>query len=278
LKFYGIKADSTAYGQFAYTWVNEEHWRSELSIDRFREVAVGGKEKLYRLRSLDFDPLRVGQWRDVWEYPLKNLKLRAGDVINKIRERELKSGEIETCIERIPKDLSVEEVCFDKNSGVLNRHKGATITSEYADFQQFQGKSFPHLIRVISKYEKKQIIEFSVDEITARVVHSATLFDPPVGAEVWPICEEVTVPKALNSPLPQYPTEARAQRIEGDALVYILIGVDGQVYKASIVQSLSPTLDAAAIEAVRRWQFKPAMCGSKAVPFEAFWSASFKLY
>lgn len=65
---------------------------------------------------------------------------------------------------------------------------------------------------------------------------------------------------------PPYPSEARAQRIEG--VVMLLVGVDaeGRVTSASVREgSGHALLDRAALEAVRTWRFSPAMQNGRPV-------------
>jgi protein TonB len=64
---------------------------------------------------------------------------------------------------------------------------------------------------------------------------------------------------ALNAPRPEYPYEARRQKITGDGVV--IMSVDpgtGSVIAVSIWKSTGSTvLDNAAVAAFRRWRFKP---------------------
>jgi protein TonB len=64
---------------------------------------------------------------------------------------------------------------------------------------------------------------------------------------------------ALNAPPPEYPYEARRQKITGDGIVVMRVDPgSGSVTDASIAKSTgSLFLDNAAIAAFRRWRFKP---------------------
>lgn len=61
-----------------------------------------------------------------------------------------------------------------------------------------------------------------------------------------------------------YPPEARAAGIAGVVFVDAVIGVDGSVKDATVVGSI-PALDAAALAAVRQWQYAPTMADGRAV-------------
>ena len=65
-------------------------------------------------------------------------------------------------------------------------------------------------------------------------------------------------PQPVERVAPAYPEEARRQLVEGIVWVQALIGSDGHVHDA-IVRSGPPLLRDPSLEAVWRWQFKPAL-------------------
>jgi protein TonB len=60
-------------------------------------------------------------------------------------------------------------------------------------------------------------------------------------------------------------------------VVEIVIGADGQVLRARVLQSI-PSLDAAALAAVRQWRFAPAMKNGLPVVTSAVAPVSFRIY
>jgi protein TonB len=65
-------------------------------------------------------------------------------------------------------------------------------------------------------------------------------------------------PTLLASAVPQYPESAREAGIEGQVTLEIVVDPAGRVSPdIKIVESI-PALDAAAIDAVRKWRFAPA--------------------
>lgn len=62
----------------------------------------------------------------------------------------------------------------------------------------------------------------------------------------------------------ELPNDARAANIEGTVTVQALVGPDGLVKDTRLVASI-PMLDAAALECVRQWKFKPALSHGKPV-------------
>lgn len=72
----------------------------------------------------------------------------------------------------------------------------------------------------------------------------------------------------LNAPRPEYPYEARRQKITGDGIVVMTVDpVSGSVTDVSMWKSTgSPVLDNAALTAFRRWRFKPGSVSSVKAP------------
>ena len=77
------------------------------------------------------------------------------------------------------------------------------------------------------------------------------------------------LPVAVEKVRPVYPEDARRADLEGRVVVLALVGKDGHVKDWCIVESI-PQLDAAAVAAVQKWVFRPAMSGGEPV---AVWVA-----
>jgi protein TonB len=64
---------------------------------------------------------------------------------------------------------------------------------------------------------------------------------------------------------PVYPAIAQSARVQGVVIVEATIGPDGRVAEAKVLRSI-PLLDAAALDAVKQWQFTPTLLNGTAVP------------
>ena len=63
-----------------------------------------------------------------------------------------------------------------------------------------------------------------------------------------------------GNPVPNYPPRAAKDGLTGRVVIKVLIDVDGSVRKAKVVESSPPGIfDGAALNAVRRWRFEPAL-------------------
>jgi len=70
-----------------------------------------------------------------------------------------------------------------------------------------------------------------------------------------PVGGNIKQPMKVVDVKPKYPERLSAAKIGGDILLQAVIGTDGTVTDVSVVTGADPELDAAAIEAVRQWEF-----------------------
>jgi TonB family protein len=75
---------------------------------------------------------------------------------------------------------------------------------------------------------------------------------------------------------PEYPPEARAQRIQGVVLLQATIDPTGHIAELQLISG-HPLLAPAAIEAVRQWEYRPYLLNSKPVTVETKIQVSFTL-
>lgn len=74
-----------------------------------------------------------------------------------------------------------------------------------------------------------------------------------------------------------YPDEARRADVEGSVVVRISLGADGTVLKASLVSGPGYGLNEAALAAIRKFRFRPAMKGGEAVGTDMTYTYTFLL-
>jgi protein TonB len=89
---------------------------------------------------------------------------------------------------------------------------------------------------------------------------------PPPAAtpKAMQLPEDADPPIALEKPNPPYPDEARAQGIEATITVKFVVTESGDVTDVRVLRG-HPLFDAAVIEAVRGWKYKPAMFEGKPI-------------
>ena len=71
-------------------------------------------------------------------------------------------------------------------------------------------------------------------------------------------------PVPVTQPTPAYPEFARDAQIQGTVILHVLVGKDGRVKNVKVKRSVTG-LDDAAIKAIQKWVFKPALSNNKPV-------------
>jgi protein TonB len=77
--------------------------------------------------------------------------------------------------------------------------------------------------------------------------------------------DRVKAPTKLKNVPPAYPAIAMSARVQGTVVLEVLVDEQGHVADARVLRSI-PLLDAAAIEAVRQWEFTPTLLDGSPQP------------
>jgi protein TonB len=87
---------------------------------------------------------------------------------------------------------------------------------------------------------------------------------------------DVTPPLRVSGAQPAYPEIARHARIAGKVVIECTIDPSGRVVNATVTRGI-PLLDAAALEAVRTWRYRPTLIGGVPVAVLMTVTVSFSL-
>jgi TonB family protein len=95
----------------------------------------------------------------------------------------------------------------------------------------------------------------------------------------YPVGGEISAPVPTFNPGAHYSAYGRKKKIEGVCVINLIVDGNGVPQNVHVVKSLEPSLDQKAIEAVKTWQFKPAMKdGTTPVPVVITVEVDFELY
>ena len=98
-----------------------------------------------------------------------------------------------------------------------------------------------------------------------------------VGGGVFRVGGGVTAPALLYKVEPEYSEEARKAKYQGTVLLYVQVDPSGKAVNMRVLHSLGLGLDEKAMEAVRKWKFKPGSKDGKPVTVEAQIEVNFRL-
>jgi TonB family protein len=88
--------------------------------------------------------------------------------------------------------------------------------------------------------------------------------------------EAVMQPRAFRKVDPGRPEDEELAKLRGIAVLFAIIRKDGTVDKVRVIRSLNPRLDQRAIEALKKWKFKPATLGNDPVEVQALFGVPFR--
>ncbi len=98
-----------------------------------------------------------------------------------------------------------------------------------------------------------------------------------VGGGVYKVGGGVTAPSLLYKVEPEYSEEARKAKYQGVVVLYVEVDPSGKAINPRVIRSLGLGLDEKAIEAVRKWKFRPGYKDGKAVTVAATIEVNFRL-
>ncbi len=84
-------------------------------------------------------------------------------------------------------------------------------------------------------------------------------------------------PQLIYQEEPQYSEPARRAHVQGFVRLRIDVGIDGRPLNIRVVKAMGLGLDENAIEAVKRWRFRPALIGDRPVMAPAMVEVGFHL-
>ena len=90
-------------------------------------------------------------------------------------------------------------------------------------------------------------------------------FGPASAPLALPRCGNVRPPEALLTPDPLLPVAEDSLLVR----VSFIVGSDGHVYSAFVLNSAGPDEDQAVLRTVRQWRYRPALCNGVPTDFEA---------
>jgi TonB family protein len=96
--------------------------------------------------------------------------------------------------------------------------------------------------------------------------------DSPPGGD-----DRITPPRIVEKSFPSYPGDAKKERIEGVVVVQTVIAKDGSIARTRVLKGAHPSLDAAAVAAIRGWRFEPALLDGEPVAVHYNLTINFRL-
>jgi TonB family protein len=97
------------------------------------------------------------------------------------------------------------------------------------------------------------------------------------GDQLYRVGGDVSAPKLVFVPDPQYSEEARQAKYQGVCVVSLIVDAQGNPMRVLVVRHLGMGLDQKAVEAVKGYRFEPAMRFGKPVAVAVDVEVNFRL-
>lgn len=121
--------------------------------------------------------------------------------------------------------------------------------------------------RVQQVEEARRNLEEENKELKSRIAELEKKISEVKEGDLVPLTSDVQQPEVLKSHSPRYPIWARRRSIKGEVSLRVLISATGQVMDAEVMKCSQPGygLEGAALDAIKKWEFTPAMKDGKKV-------------
>ncbi len=117
----------------------------------------------------------------------------------------------------------------------------------------------------IREEQPQEDMDFVTDQDLVTGIPEAPPPAEPEGPVRFVVGGNITEPKKISAPAPRYPEAARRARIQGAVILELTIGKDGSVKNVKVLRGLRLGCTDAAVEAVKKWKFKPSTLNGKPV-------------
>jgi TonB family protein len=271
-----------AHGDYTFDWVSPTQWREQIRFTDYERLRVRDAKGYWQKSGLSYQPEIIFQLDTILH--IKNaLWVGSKQTLGKVRNRE-NAGIRQKCAE-VKLRIGTERImCFDESNGALvsieyprTEHQNPPEISriEYGAFTAVGGKLVPYEIRALK--DRKVIAVVKVLEIAKISEENPALFSVPVNAEFWAQCDDMQEVEVVDRVPPQYPKGARDNHEQGRVVLYAVVEADGSLSHMTIIHRATRDLEAAAVEAIRHWHYKPAACGQTPIRVETSITTDFWL-
>ena len=191
-------------------------------------------------------------------------------------------------ISRKPQPFVSPTYCFEKNTtSLLGSYDFGVLVVQRERVGGFQGRQVP--TRTTVSLGGVKAISANIETLEAR---SLTMAEVGSLAEVEKAAEIITpVDKRLaneadetatkgaqaSQGLPTYPASAKAAHETGVVLIRVIIGKDGQVRETDLIYAPYKDLGIAALEAVRKWRYKPYLLNDQPTEIDTTVQVNFRI-
>lgn len=263
-------------GHLTLKWASKNRWLRRIAMQGYEQIEIRNGDRLYTSRSMDFTPIRVGELVSLLQFAEGSESL----IVRKQKQR-MENGLAVTCLQVAQENVKAKphEVCLNPASHEILRDEWQEPPDEqrkedYSDYFDFAGHHYPRKLRLL--VNGSAVITANVQDLKD-VPFDDGLLLPPKGAIERRQCDGMKHAVGLKTPDPLYPRSASENKLMGDTIVAMTVLTDGSVANIRVTGTSTRSMDDATLQTLKRWKFKPAMCGSEPVVSDIEVVVSFRL-
>lgn len=263
---------TTVRGDYIFDWVYPTEWREEIRFGNYERLRIRDAKGYWQKSTLDYQPMLVYELSGMLH--VKDvLRVRSVQTLGKVKRRE-KDGVGQNCVAVNWVKATDRILCFDEGNGALtdieypqNERPAPSPISriEFSAFHSVAAQLVPFEIRAFK--DGKTVATLKVQELTEVKQVNTDLFNPPSDSIFWPQCDDMHDAEPIERVPVNYSPATRiiaAQRV----ILYAVVEENGALSHVTVIQGANPNMNTAALEAFRRWHYKPAQCGQTPIRVE----------
>jgi TonB family protein len=254
ITFRSFSPAGTQQGRFTSVVQGPRSYRDEYEFEDYRLLVVVNGTMVADVGDRARAPVQVRRMTRL-NHPY-TARFDESDIISSIKDSEL-NGRPTRCIEfnTIKGEKNSEnEICIDKQLGILSRTRANDETIANSDFFLYRGTYLPaHIV-----YEQNDLrMELEQTKAETDGPFDPDLLNPPPDAKVvGHVC--MVYRRPFGKFMPQPKTGQGTANVE--VMVHSTVRTDGTVRDASIDVSERESLNPEALQLVSTWRFTPATC------------------
>ena len=262
----------TAKGTYELLWISSKRWREEVRFGNYFRIRVANAGGYWQSSPIAFRPYfmsELDRMKDIRYMLAVTMHETYGkaEEFGKVQEKEVRNIHARCTQMKSADTAPGAKYCFDSATGSLIQidlpdaefaPPPLVDRIDYDDIRPQGGKLIP--FRVETVRQNKVFMTFQIAEIGAAPADASAAFNIPPNSSFWPDCNNSHHFSLEKRVQPLYPKEARTSFQSGRSVLYGVIEGDGSVSNLQVIVSAGPSLDAAAMNAVRQWRYKPQTC------------------
>ncbi|MGP8174447.1 MAG: energy transducer TonB [Terracidiphilus sp.] len=182
-----------------------------------------------------------------------------------------------------PRSAMPDYYCFDPSTLALQMTYSNSVTKEFSQIVKMQGRYIPR--QIVISVGKLKIFSVSVDTIEGLNPTDAALIPPADAVLEHETANQQTVGQngdvtkgeLVRKTQPVYPLMAKMAHQQGTVVLAAVIGTDGRIHDLEVLASPSPLLADSAVDAVKRWEYKPYLLNGTTVEVETIVNVTYAL-